>query len=94
MNASDGGPAFPRPMGWNGLSHHEEHESNEAQEGLSLRDYFAAHAPLIVPMEYYKLYYGGMPPMGGVTPEECLKIIFAWGYYYADAMLAARERKP
>lgn len=38
MKAHDGGPAFPRPFS-GAIGEH-----NEAQEGMSLRDYFAAHA--------------------------------------------------
>lgn len=34
----DGGPAFPRPIS------HTQGEVYEAQDGLSLRDYFAAKA--------------------------------------------------
>lgn len=40
----NGGPAFPRPIGHNGLEHHEEHEANGEQVGMTLRDYFAAAA--------------------------------------------------
>jgi hypothetical protein len=40
----DGGPAFPRPAGHNGLKSAEEHSSNECQDGMALRDYFAAEA--------------------------------------------------
>lgn len=40
----DGGPAFPRPKGHNGMTHFEEHETNDDQVGMSLRDYYAAAA--------------------------------------------------
>jgi hypothetical protein len=43
--AANGGPAFPRPIGNNGYTHVEDIDSNSEQEGMSLRDYFAAHAP-------------------------------------------------
>lgn len=46
----DGGAAFPRPFGHNGLSHAEEHEASADQVGMSLRDYFAAkfaHAEMV-----------------------------------------------
>lgn len=43
----DGGPAFPKPIGWNGLPSHEEHEESREEEGMSLRQYFAAHAPMV-----------------------------------------------
>ena len=43
MPKPNGGAAFPRPIGHNGL-HLEEHRSSDDQSGMSLRDYFAAKA--------------------------------------------------
>lgn len=40
----DGGPAFPRPVGTNGARSIEDLYVNDPQEGMSLRDYFAAAA--------------------------------------------------
>lgn len=43
-------PAFPRPFSWdvspNGTHMGDREEPHREQEGMSLRDYFAAHAPL------------------------------------------------
>lgn len=61
---NDGGPAFPRD------------HVNEGHNGMTLRDYFAAHAPL--PPEWWR---------GG---DRGLSDDIAWRWYYADAMLKAR----
>jgi hypothetical protein len=50
------------------------------QEGMTLRDYFAAHAPP-VPDWYIKMRNSDM--------EDLIK----WRWYYADAMLAEREKE-
>ncbi len=85
-----GGPAFPRPAGWNGLSNHEEHSSNEPQDGMTLRDYFAAAA--------LQGFLGG-PGMEVVTQaakEEGFDeqtFIVRTAYQMADAMLAERDKR-
>jgi hypothetical protein len=66
----DGGTAFP--------SHGSMGEV--VQEGMTLRDYFAAHAPP-VPDWYIKMRNSDM--------EDLIK----WRWYYADAMLAEREKE-
>ena len=71
----DGGPAFPRPEGWNGLSC-EEHSSNAPQAGMSLRDYFAAAALTGI------MAYGGV-----IESERAAEKAFKC----ADAMLAERK---
>ena len=60
----------------------------DTKAGMSLRDYFAAHAPTMHP-EYLK----GLP----VNPGEDLEAWMArrmaiWALKFADAMLAERER--
>ena len=45
MSRPDGGPAFPKPIGNNGASHYEDREVSSEEVGMTLRDYFAAHAP-------------------------------------------------
>ncbi len=65
-----GGPAFPTEVWDNeGVPHHTE--------GMTLRDYFAAHAP-----EPHKNWYGG---------ERGFADIIEWRWHYADAMLEARK---
>lgn len=77
----DGGAAFPLHPGimpdWT------------ASTGMSLRDYFAAQAPIT--FEVVMLTYGGEPH---ITQDADRAAFFAvWTmlrYEYADAMLAAR----
>ena len=64
-----GGPAFP--------AHHFDLAENE--HGMTLRDYFAAHAP-----EPPALWHGG---------DRGLHDIIEWRWWYADAMLAARNEQ-
>jgi hypothetical protein len=76
-------PAFPRPI----ASVSEEQVirdgiTSEAQEGMELRDYFAAHA---------------LTGLLAFSPCECRQsppeTAAKEAYEMADAMLAARERK-
>lgn len=62
--APNGGPAFP----WSGLG----------DDGMSLRDYFAAHAP--------------EPPQAWRGGDRAVSDCIAWRYYYADAMLRERAK--
>lgn len=59
-------PAFPR-----------QHDK-DGHNGMTLRDYFAAHAP--------------EPPGNFWCVGECsIDEVINWRWYYADAMLKARE---
>ena len=78
MSAKTGGPAFPRPTGWNGFDHFEDHESCDAQDGMTLRDYFAAKA------------LDGM--LSAAARDETPEVIAKWAYKYADVMLAERDK--
>jgi len=62
-----GGPAFPVPL-----------DAFDDREGMTLRDYFAAHAPN--PPETWK-----------AEKDEAANII-EWRWAYADAMLKARQQ--
>lgn len=79
----NGGAAFPRPAGWNGLNSIDEHSGNDADEGMTLRDYLAARAP--DPNEYWS---------GGDCRSSDLSVATRararWNYFWADAMLKAR----
>ena len=77
----DGGAAFPRPYSQNII----EFTSHEAQEGMSLRDYFAVKA-----MQGWLASYGSdqRHPVD-VKTENILAI---QSYKIADAMLEAREK--
>lgn len=91
MSIPDGGPAFP--VG--GFPGDTFFKPVPPHAGMTLRDYFAAHAP-------------SLPAKLGVLAEEAadiespdkthgekcavlLEIAAEWRYRYADAMLAARS---
>lgn len=76
---NDGGPAFPVP----GL------QNDEAFNGMSLRDYFAAKAmqSLILDKSYYQAE-GGYKGWGEIASNELAEE----AYEVADAMLSAREK--
>ena len=72
----DGGPAVPRPAST------DEHERRcnhfDAQSGITVRDYFAAHAP-----PSPARIYGDC--------ENNLDELVQWNYEYADAMIRQRN---
>jgi hypothetical protein len=82
MNLDDlkehGGPAFPtHRLEWNYGS--EDRELATKHSGMSVRDFFATHAPA-VPEDF-----------GWIDGEtDCVQRIVRWNWCYADAMLAAR----
>ena len=72
MKKETGGPAFARPY-----SHDNFNDETElAQHGMTLRDYFAAHA------------MQGKIAAGATGYED----VAFYAYKYADAMLKAREQ--
>jgi hypothetical protein len=75
--SNNGGPAFPRPAGdYNGTKH-----GNGAQDGMSLRDYFAAKAMQgLLQKAYSKMTYEGE---SAALAHEAYRI--------ANAMLKARD---
>lgn len=78
----DGGPAFPGGERWRtvDLSGNENNHSRAPyNNGLSLRDYFAARA---------------MQQILASSPGGDDQIIAGAAYQMADAMLAAREAQP
>jgi hypothetical protein len=85
----DGGYAFPFPGPTEG------EYTRDRNEGMTLRDYFAASCPMTL-AEYTKAY--GIDTLTAMMrePEEQWKtmlILFAqYRYDYADAMLEARQR--
>lgn len=72
-------PAFPRPRSTGG----DSFKSDEAQEGMTLRDYFAAKAMNAVIVSYNDNDY--RIPQAEWTAESAYKI--------ADEMLKAREKE-
>jgi hypothetical protein len=87
----DGGPAFPciEPTMTGISSDGEERYENEAHGGMTLRDYFAAKAPLDV-ADANDLFYreNGRNP----RHSEMLMVLATLRYSYADAMIAARRK--
>ena len=77
----DGGPAFPRPLG--SIS---GEEWSTAQEGMSLRDYFAAHAPPVPDWFMAKEPdYAALPlPAGFFDDKEKLEAWRGHGDYLND----------
>lgn len=84
----DGGPAFPSAA-------LDERKMEGAWLGMTLRDYFAAHAPAL-PHKLGVLAEDAADidnpdKTHGEKCEVLLSIAAEWRYRYADAMLAARE---
>ena len=74
----DGGAAFPRPLG-----SIVGQEWSTSQEGMSLRDYFAARFACV-------LLDHAIGSSGPIVPPDDLVASIA--YRYADAMLVERTR--
>ena len=81
----DGGPAFPMPS----VPEPRVDEFTHYNEGLSVRDYFAAHSdiPWNAVIETLALVGNSEP-----TVEEVLTIRAGMRYREADAMMKAREQ--
>jgi hypothetical protein len=79
----DGGRAFPQGVG-------ADYELLGG-EGMSLRDYFAAHAPHPDVGQTMQMYHRAQPTASPTEASEAIVTQYAqWAYLYADAMLAAR----
>ena len=77
---NNGGPAFPRPIGNNGASEFVNREVSCEAEGMSLRDYFAAHAPA-EPQAWFEPTmppYPQTPPVPADLPEAVRCRIESW----------------
>lgn len=68
MSKADGGHAFP----------HDERAQQNERAGMTMRQYYAAHAP-----EPPDVWRGGDRGLGD---------IIAWRWWYADAMIREGER--
>lgn len=84
MSAKDGGPAFPRSDGGVSVTH----------DGMSLRDYFAAHAPMTdnILQSANDVAMETAPQTGERYGEAFCRLLTEHAYRYADAMLRAREK--
>ena len=89
-----GGPAFPRAMGWNGLTQHEEHEDNAPQMGMLLRDYYAAHALAALMTATFTSAACLTSIRESAAEAHCTVEAYTarCAYDYADAMLAQRAK--
>jgi hypothetical protein len=77
-SSNGGGPAFPRPASeyTKSGSCPDGNDPIQEQDGMSLRDYFAAQA------------MAGLTPAADLTPVAVAELAYA----YADAMLVARQQ--
>ena len=75
-----GGPAFPRPMSVSHGGVHEHQEVSGDQDGMTLRDYFAARA-----------MQATVRTVGLDSRDHHQTAVARNAYKMADAMLAARE---
>lgn len=78
----DGGPAFARPLAFVGDTSNAEVEVSPDQPGMSLRDYFAAHAPTDIP-DWFKhrepvKYYPDCPHWSTLPNEDHREIARSW----------------
>lgn len=69
----DGGPAFP---GYDVYGDGKVALAGHPHGGMTLRDYFAAHAP--------------QPPEA--WPDKTIGDMLDWRWYYADQMLETRDK--
>ena len=91
---NDGGAAFPRPVSFS-----EEGGTHRGTLGMTLRDYFAGQALAGFVGQWEKeIYESGVDEISNEKRSERLRAEWIQraantSYGYADAMLAARERK-
>lgn len=76
---NDGGPAFPVP-----------NDANvNCQEGMTLRDYFAAHAPVTLQDARYACsYHGYGEGWSDAERAASVAVLALMRFEYADAMIA------
>lgn len=89
----DGGPAFPSVMDSYGTG-----QTEFATRGMTLRDYFAIHAPSPEPwwLELNRQRDRSRNPHNDSYKPPIrseMELNTSWRYEYADAMLAARGAK-
>jgi len=89
-NTNTGGPAFPCDP-FAASEPKNVAEAKRLAEGMTLRDYFAAHAPITLTdaVEFLDTYGGEVT--GPWPPQEVLRTLADLRVEYANAMLKARE---
>lgn len=80
-----GGPAFPYAFHFP----EQDGEPGGINFGMSLRDYFAAHAPTVREIPSEIPYFDDKQSRHQSSAERYAQ----WSYAYADAMLAERAKK-
>lgn len=103
---NDGGPAFPGTV-WRNVIGDSPLDPVHQANGMSLRDYFAAHAPKQIDDDSMSFQSAAhfAQVCGLSVPDATANSGVAWAdfwmacetalrYRYADAMLRAREAKP
>jgi hypothetical protein len=83
----NGGPAFARPFSKNG--EFSDSQQNRSQEGMSLRDYFAAKALPAILQSDLMVAATRAAKARGLSPEQAVAMA---AYEMADAMLQERAR--
>lgn len=87
MSKDNGGPAFPRPFSKEG--NFTDSKIYRGQDGMSLRDYYAAHAPITLQDAIWAMQQVGETVKTG---EELITFFAQLRLAYADAMLKEREK--
>lgn len=88
MSRPDGGAAFPRPLGHNGQPTYSE--VSTAQDGMSLRDWFAGQA--LNGCFASDRWIDGIDKNAAQLGVEFAAAIAVMAYKYADTMLAERAK--
>ncbi len=93
MSRPDGGPAFPRGVaGIDGAPVFSYDAVNGV--GMSLRDYFAAHAPALTDGQLASLVRHLVSQIDTLPLEQrIVSEVVKYAYLHADAMLAEREKQ-
>lgn len=88
MSKDMSGPAFPIP-----LNAGENYSGHGIADGMTLREYFAAHAPITY-NEALAHWYGAPDREKGSSPmvSDVVAMLRLMRYAYADEMLAGREK--
>lgn len=89
---NDGGPAFPKPIGWNGLASNDEHKCSPEAVGMSLRDWFAGQA--LQGLLSCPEAEGDEQPKEVTSGDDWFPYLSHRAYQFADSMLKAREVVP
>lgn len=96
MDKLDGGPAFPatRIEARQVFTEGPQTVGEVTYPGMSLRDYFAAHAPFdrnSFGMASNALLKAGRPEIANTIAGVC-EVLANFAYQYADAMIAERAK--